>query len=203
MTMDISLKCKCGSVTGTALAISPTIGCHVRCTCIDCRAYMHFLQRSDLLGDDGGTELFQFAPSHYRIATGIEHFRCVQLSEKGMLRWYADCCKTPVGNTLKSAKFPFVGMPVVFMNFAASGQTVEQVLGPVLMTAFEHQATKKIERVAVTNKIKTAARLLRVLGVGFIKGKAKPSPFFDDSGKPIVRPRVLSAEERSALSDQT
>jgi hypothetical protein len=31
---------------------------------------------------------------------------CLRLSDKGVFRWYTDCCRTPIGNTAASPRFP-------------------------------------------------------------------------------------------------
>jgi hypothetical protein len=38
------------------------------------------------------------------------HLRLMRLSEKGLLRWYAGCCDTPLFNTMATPKVPFVGV---------------------------------------------------------------------------------------------
>lgn len=199
---DVPLKCKCGKVKGEALAVSPSGGNHGRCTCIDCRAFIRFLKRDDLLADDGGTELFQFTPCQVRITSGNELLRCVRLSEKGMIRWYTDCCQTPVGNTMAWPKLPFVGMPIPFLDFASLGKRPDDVLGPITMTGFEHQATRPVPRVSAITKVKVIGKMFWILGAGFLMGKAQPSPFFKADGTTPVPPKVLTKEERERYADK-
>ena len=37
---------------------------------------------------------------------GTDAMRCLRLSDKGVLRWHTDCCRTPIGNTAASPRFP-------------------------------------------------------------------------------------------------
>ena len=37
---------------------------------------------------------------------GTDAMRCLRLSDKGVLSWYTDCCRTPIGNTAASPRFP-------------------------------------------------------------------------------------------------
>ena len=40
---------------------------------------------------------------------GADAVRCISFSAK-VLRWYADCCRTPIANTAVSPRFPVVGL---------------------------------------------------------------------------------------------
>ena len=124
---DVALKCACGAVTGVASGVDPTRGNRLVCMCDDCQAYAHWLDpAATLLDPNGGTEVFQLTPAQVRITAGREHIRCVRLSETGLMRWYAGCCKTPLANTLGSARAPFMGLLVVAMVGAN-----DEVLGPI------------------------------------------------------------------------
>jgi len=198
---DVPLKCKCGKVKGMATGVSPASGNHGRCTCIDCRAFIRFLERAEILDEDGGTELFQFTPSQIQITFGGELLRCVRLSPKGMIRWFTDCCKTPMGNTMPWPRLPFVGMPILFMDFAALGKRPEDILGPITMTGFENQATRPVAKVSGGVKVKVLGKMFWILGTGFVLGRAQPSPFFKADGTTTVPPTLLTKEERGKLAD--
>ena len=43
-----------------------------------------------------------------RIEQGLGEMRCVHLTEKPTLRWYAQCCDTPLFNTFATGKVPYV-----------------------------------------------------------------------------------------------
>ena len=41
-------------------------------------------------------------PAHVKLGAGTDAMRCLRLSDKGVLPWYTDCCRTPIGNTAAS-----------------------------------------------------------------------------------------------------
>ncbi|MFZ2237575.1 MAG: DUF6151 family protein, partial [Dokdonella sp.] len=41
---------------------------------------------------------------------GEDELACMSLSPNGMLRWYASCCSTPIGNTPRDRNMPYVGV---------------------------------------------------------------------------------------------
>jgi hypothetical protein len=86
-------------VSGVAHEVSRDNGTRGICYCDDCQAYARFLGGEDLLDRWGGTGLYQIMPKRVRFDAG-DKLRCVRLSDKGMHRWYVDCCRTPVGNTI-------------------------------------------------------------------------------------------------------
>ena len=71
------------------------------CYCSDCQAYLHYLDRADLLDAHGGSDVVQVAPSSLTFTQGEQHIKGLRLTETGLYRWYAGCCHTPLGNTMK------------------------------------------------------------------------------------------------------
>jgi len=68
------------------------------CYCRDCQAFAHFLGKVDAILDErGGSEIIQVLPRNLTFTQGIELLACMRLTEKGLLRWYAACCNTPIG----------------------------------------------------------------------------------------------------------
>src|SRR5262245_3209733 len=100
MGSDIPLKCDCGKVRGIAAGAGPSAGLRVVCYCDDCQAYAHFLERRDILDQWGGSDVYAMALASVRITDGADELRCVRLSLKGLFRWYAGCCRTPIGNSM-------------------------------------------------------------------------------------------------------
>jgi len=60
---------------------------------------MHLRAEAALM-PDAGVALYQTRPDCVHIDDGAEHLACLRLSPKGLLRWYASCCDTPLANTL-------------------------------------------------------------------------------------------------------
>src|SRR5262245_25612243 len=100
MPDDLAIRCDCGAVRGVARGVSGERGNRVVCYCDDCQSFAHVLERSeDTLDAHGGTEIFQMSPAQLEFTAGADRLACLRLTPKGLLRWYASCCRTPIGNT--------------------------------------------------------------------------------------------------------
>ena len=128
---DLPLRCRCGHVRGVAHAVSPSAGVGFVCYCADCQAFARFLNRADVLDAAGGTDIFQLPPGRVVLTAGADGLRCVAFSSK-VLRWYADCCKTPIANTAASPRFPVVALIHSCIDPEAGGGSRDDVLGPPL-----------------------------------------------------------------------
>jgi hypothetical protein len=179
---------------------SPDTGNHVFCYCEDCQAFARFLERTDVLDAAGGTRIFQISPASVRITEGADQLLCLRLSEKGLFRWYAGCCNTPIGNTL-GAKVPFVGLIAAFIDASGAGVTYDELLGPSRGGFHGRSAVGGVPAGAHPGvPLGALLRIARLMGSWWITGKGSPSPFFDaKTGSPRSPPRVLAAAEREAL----
>ena len=186
---------------GTAHNITPETGNRVVCMCDDCQAYARYLGGAQsVLDEHGGTDIFQATPSQIVLAEGTEHLRCLRLSSKGLLRWYAGCCRTPVVNTVASFRVPFVGIVHSFMDFEGSC-TRREALGPVIAyTQARYAVGEPPVGAHPRAPFGLIVRSLRLLARAVLKGAHKPSPFFTlGTGEPVVEPMVLSGPEREKL----
>jgi Family of unknown function (DUF6151) len=192
--MNHPIRCSCGALQGTVAVTRDVNRCI--CYCRDCQAFAHFLQRSgDVLDAQGGTDITQTNPKNIRFTQGIEHLACMRLSEKGLLRWYSNCCNTPIGNTLPNFKLSFIGL--IHTCLASDATALDSSFGPVRARVNTEHAKGKVAASGVPAAI---FRLLRLLIQARLSGSYKQTPFFAvDSGAPIVVPKVLSAEERKAV----
>src|SRR5262245_2632062 len=109
MSRTVELRCRCGQVKARVTNASREAVNRVICYCDDCQAYLHHLGRADLLDAHGGTDIVQVAPSSLSFVQGGDLITGTRLGPKGLYRWYASCCKTPFGNTVKPS-IPFVGL---------------------------------------------------------------------------------------------
>lgn len=199
MPTDIPLRCACGTIRGTALAVAPGAGNHVVCYCKDCQAFARFLGRPGITDEQGGTDIFQMAPGRVRITAGAEALACVRLSDKGLHRWYCRDCKTPLGNTV-SARVPFVGLIHSFMDPASDGPARAAALGRPIVHAFPEGATGPLPRFPGDISMpRFFARAARLMLTWLVTGVASPSPFFAGKGAPRCAPQVLTPEQRRAL----
>jgi Family of unknown function (DUF6151) len=183
---------------GTATGIAPAAKTHSMCYCDDCQTFAHYLERADdVLDANGGTGAFGLAPAQITIDQGVEQLRCVRLGPKGLYRWYAECCKTPVANTL-APSVPVVVLIRAFIDLDDAG--VERAFGPVaarIMARFAHGTLPPDAR------DKAPLGFMLRVGVGvlghWLTGKGHPSAFFDSAGHPRAPLRVLEKSERAAL----
>src|ERR1700686_3950624 len=107
--MNHPLQCRCGTMKG--FVANPRSANRAVCYCKDCQAFAHFLGReADVLDERGGSDVIQTLPKNITFTQGIEALACVRLTQKGLLRWYAGCCNTPIGNTLDNSKISFIGL---------------------------------------------------------------------------------------------
>jgi hypothetical protein len=192
--MTMQLRCRCGTVrgemdTGRAYA-------RATCYCKDCRAFARFLGQPGVLDASGGTDVVATAPAAVRFTSGSEHVACMSLSPKGLLRWYASCCRTPLGNTPRDPKVLYAGL--VAACFDAAPQVVDAAFGPrgriVLNTGSATAPVRTTPLAFLTGGLRIVAGLIRAR-----LRRERTSPFFDASGRPLREPDVISREQRAAL----
>ena len=190
---SLQLKCSCGKVRGEILEVAPNSGIHLVCYCDSCQRFQETLGCAEaFLNEHGGTEIYQTAPSRIKITEGQEHIRCLKLTKKGPLRWYASCCNTPIGNTMK-ASMPFVG---IIQSFVDADETKRQeVMGPIIA---EVQTTHAYDSLPdhikpVGFPIGITLKIMSKILFWKLRGFARPSPFFDAEGTPLSKPERLSS----------
>ncbi|WP_141731130.1 DUF6151 family protein [Oligoflexus tunisiensis] len=198
----ISLQCQCGALRGQLTGLARSRAQRIVCLCDDCQAFAHYLGRAqDILDANAGTDVYPVYPAQIMLTQGVEHLRCLRLTAKGMLRWYAGCCRTPIGNCMAQPRMPYVGMIHCIMNHAQDGTTHEAALGPVHSRV---QGKFGIGPLPPGTYEKAPLSLIlitiRFLTIGWIKGRHQPSPFFDEkTGRPRVEPYILTPDERENL----
>jgi hypothetical protein len=200
MPLDIPLRCRCGSLRGVASDVSPSTGFRFVCYCKDCQMFARFLERADVLDPAGGTDIFQMPPGRVKFTTGTDAMRCLRLSKK-VLRWYTDCCRTPIANTAAGPRFPVIGVVHSFMDHETGGRSRDEVLGPPLCGIYRRSAAGPLPLNAPgpPSLGVFTCRASRMLS-WWVRGLSRPTPFFDDRTKaPRAEPRVLSRSERAAL----
>lgn len=200
MPHDIPLRCTCGALRGVARHVAPRTLRSV-CYCDDCQTYAHFLGRtSDVLDAHGGTEVVPIAPCDLAITEGSEHLRCVRLGPDGMYRWYAGCCRTPIANTMPSARVPFAGVVHSIFDLPADPAARDAALGPVRSRVQGRWAIAPTP--PGVHPSAPLGFILRAIGfvvAGFARGRHRPSPFFTPEGQPVAEPSVLAPAVREAL----
>jgi hypothetical protein len=197
---NLPVRCQCGAIQGTLHNVSPSTTQHLTCHCDDCRTFIRHIGRADdLLTAHGGITVVQTSPPCLTIEQGIEHVGCIRLSPKGLLRWYATCCNTPLANMLDKPGLPFIGVQRCTLPDDA-----ESILGPSTgiqgRFATGDRSTLQAHNTApMVVFVRTAYRL----GVNVLRGQARPSPFHKPDGSFITTPTVLSKDQRNAARDPT
>jgi hypothetical protein len=191
------LSCRCARVKGLVSQPERCLNRSV-CYCLDCRAYAHFLDRQgDMLDADGGTGIVAARPRDVVITQGHEMVSCMSLSDGGLLRWYARCCNTALGNTHRNHKVSFVALADACLRDAPPA--LEESFGPV---QFRLNA-KSARRPLVPMKERKLGAVLRTIGwllKSQLGGRFRSNPFFDSrTGAPMSLPKVLMAAERAEL----
>lgn len=189
-------------------AVAPSAGFRFVCYCADCQAFARFLDRLDVLDAAGGTDIFQMAAGCVTLTVGADALRCISFSGK-VLRWYADCCGTPIANTAASARFPVVALIHSFMEaqafMAALGRSRNELLGPPLCRIYERSAAGPVPPDAPPppSSGMFVRRGAKILG-WWLRGRGQPNPFFDaQTHAPLSPPRLLTPSERAALQAAT
>ncbi|WP_171240548.1 DUF6151 family protein [Ruegeria sp. HKCCA5491] len=185
---DFAFSCNCGALRGAITAAGAKSATHTVCFCHDCRAAQLYFGQPDPA--PGPVEVLQMLPEEIRIDGGAEHLALMQLSPKGMLRWYASCCNAPLAVTTRTPKFPFAGF-IVKRIADPSG------LGPITTRGFVPQPDGKQSHEKLGPAVK--GLISRVLK-SRISGSWKNSVFFDpNTRQPVATPVILSQSERAAF----
>jgi hypothetical protein len=168
------------------------------CYCRDCQAFANFLgNASEILDAQGGSDVIQIRPANLTFTQGRETLACMRLSPKGLLRWYAACCNTPVGNTLANYRVSFVGL--VHSCLEGTGPSLDDSFGPVRARVNTKSAKGEL-RSGSAGMMSAILPFIAIVTRPRIDGSYKRTPFFSpDTGAPIVTPKVLSRSERERL----
>lgn len=196
MGRDLDLECKCGAVGGLARDVSPGTINRVICLCADCQSFAHHLGRSDLLDERGGSDIIQLAPDSVSFNRGTEKIAAVRLGPKGPFRWYASCCKTPLGNTVKPS-LPFVGLVYEAFKDARDPHHRDAVFGPARASIWGQSAIGEPPPGSTKMNVMFLGRTMRLILGWKLRGRAFPHPFFNRS-TPKFPVRMLSRTERDA-----
>ncbi len=93
--------CRCGKLAGE-VDVNTAVNRGI-CYCKDCQAFAYFLGAPErILDAQGGTDIVQTSPQALTFTAGREHLACMGLTPHGLMRWYAACCNTAIGNTART-----------------------------------------------------------------------------------------------------
>jgi hypothetical protein len=190
------LRCRCGTLRG--YVSHPEKVSRGVCYCDDCRAYAHFLGKTDdILDEMGGTDVVATLAKYVSFTQGIKNLACMSLTDDGMLRWYASCCNTPIGNTPRDFKTSHVGL--IHTCLEDPSRTLEGSFGPVRMRVNTKHAKGKPKLMPIST-VTSILRFMSSLVRARLDGSYKSTPFFTPKrGTPVVPPKVLTSGERERV----
>lgn len=192
--MTLPLKCRCGAVRGE---MQPRRAyARATCYCKDCRAYARFLGDPGVLDEAGGTDVVPTAPATVRLTAGVEHVACMSLSPKGTLRWYAACCRTPLGNTSRNTRIPYLGLVTTCLD--ATPQQLEATFGPARRCVINTDSATAPVRATPVAFVGGGLWIVGGMLAARVRGE-RGSPFFSDDGQLLREPEVISREQRREL----
>lgn len=142
----------------------------------------------------GGSDIVQTLPKNVTFTQGTDVLACLRLTDKGMLRWYAGCCKTPIGNTLENYKVSFVGL--LHNCLEIPEQSLQNSFGAV-RTYVNPQGAIGEPKPKAAGLARTVGWFATTILKARVDGDYKRTPFFKD-GVPIAIPQVLSSAQRAS-----
>jgi hypothetical protein len=199
--MDVPLRCACGVFRGVLRSVTPRSGNRCVCYCDDCQSFAYFLGRADsILDAHGGTDIFQTSPARLEISAGEARLASLRLRPgSNTVRWYASCCRTPLGNTPAEHRVPFVGVIHSCLDTGSLGSPADAVLGPIRGRFFRRFARGDRAGVPKGRTVLPILRLVRMILGARLRRDQLHSPFFSPEGEPKVAPHVLSGDELRAV----
>jgi hypothetical protein len=199
MSEDVELGCRCGQLHGWARGAAPKAVHRCICYCDDCQAFLHFLERAELLDAHGGTDVVQVPPSMVAFDQGLERIAAMRMTSQGMYRWYASCCKTPLENTL-TPSVPFIGMPLEIFRGAPSVQRIDEIFGKPRRAVMGKFAVGGAPEAAMGFPVGHIVHIVAKVFSWKLAGKTWPHPFFDKATRAPQYPvTILERAEREAL----
>lgn len=195
--MNHPLLCRCGTIQG--YVVPSSTAARAVCYCKDCQAYARYLGTAGVADRAGGTEVIATLPRLVHFTAGLEALACLSLSERGLLRWYASCCRTPIGNTPRDRKLPYAGM----VHSCLEGRPIESSFGPSRIVVNTRSARGTVASTPVASTLAVLRLMTSSLGTR-LSGRFRDNPFFaPDSGIPIRPVHVLSSAERAQAYGET
>lgn len=187
--MTHRLQCHCGRLAGEVA--NTHVAMHAVCYCQDCSSYaFHLGTQARTVNEMNGTDIIATQSSNVTFTKGIENLACLSLSPKGLLRWYAKCCNTPIANTPRDWRVPYVGLV-----HACLEKPLEMSFPPVQMHVGTKGAKGKPPSGWLPQLVAILGFMPRIMWSRFA-GAYKVTPFFAATGQPRIDVRVLTRDER-------
>jgi len=200
MANDLSFQCSCGEVAGKLRDIGTLAGDQLVCHCSDCLAFIRFCNPNRVPAVVDGVQLFMTRVSRMTITSGKEKLACVHLTDKPMLRWYSECCRTPLFHTVDTGWYPFVTTHVAILDADRRVAAIGEPRGHTLVG----DVPAALRNFREVSRASICARLIVRMCKDLLSGDFRRAELFEPATlKPIVEPRRLSLGERAELDGQT
>jgi hypothetical protein len=188
--MSHPIQCRCGALQGEVA--EPQQGLRAVCYCHDCQAYARLLgEPQSVLDAFGGTDIVATQSKYVRFTSGTQNLACLSLSPKGLFRWYAKCCNTPIANTPRDWNLPYAGLVHTCLRQAAP---LERSFPRVQMQVNTKSARAEPPHVAKVGGLARFAALMLKLVTSRLRGQYRATAFFDAQGKPVAQVVVAPRE---------
>ena len=154
-----------------------------------------------MLDPAGGTDIFQMPPA--RVKAHRRHGRPAVPAplQTRNLRWYTDCCRTPIANTAAWPRFPSSA------SFILSWTTRPATVPGTRCSARRSAASRTLrrraapaERAARHRRCRLFARRASKMLGWWVRGLGRPTPFFDDRTKSSARGAARAFAQRACRS---
>jgi hypothetical protein len=140
-----------------------------------------------MVNQHGGVDIVQVAQSQITFSQGLDQIRCARLSAKGLYRFYADCCRMPLGNAM-SRGVPFVGLPTELFE-TKSAERIGTAVGIYAKSAL----TPPVDAHAKV-PLAMMGRIVRLMLQWKWKSRGTSSAYFRDDGTAISQPIIIDAD---------
>lgn len=184
----VEIHCDCHEVKIELLNFPKSCAGRVTCYCDDCQKYLKKIGREELMDNYGGSEIIPIHPGCFNIVEGQENLICYSLSPRGLRRWTAKCCNTPIANTTSS--LPWMGLSsAVFENSRLNrekelGEIKVRVMGKFMQGKAPFKVSQKV-------KLSDLFKLWPFFMKGLLFRKLKKNPLFQEDGSTPISPIVL------------
>lgn len=184
-TTTLRLACRCGALVLRVAEVSPANANRLACHCRGCTQFANDM-RPEILDERGGTERVVVSPATVKVTGGHPHLACRQQTRGGALRWYAACCNTPLGLTLRSPTVPFIGLDVHTVQ--RNRHELDAVIGPLRARVNLSPRPPDARELRATNGalLSMLWHLIPLTWRWWRRGDHRRSPVFDDAGQPVV-----------------
>jgi len=119
------------------------------CYCTCCQDMHTFLGKENLMDAEGGLHFRMTAPGDVKFTKGVSKIKSMKLAEKtGTVRWYTDCCKSPIGCTVSELPPTMIDLSRSFIAQKADPDLLSRFLGKISMRLFADSSKKDTSALA-------------------------------------------------------